>query len=44
MSISFFDENHVSKETRWDAVFCGVPSGAILFVYVPLKGRQADLG
>ena len=26
---------------RWDAAFCGVTSGAMLFVYVPQKGRQA---
>ena len=34
---SFFDENHVSKQNspRWDAVFCGVSSGAILFAFVP---------
>ena len=41
-----FDENHVSKEKspRWDAAFCGVASGAILFAYVPLKGRKAYMG
>ena len=34
---SFFDENQVSKQNspRWDAAFCGVTSGAILFAYVP---------
>ena len=34
--ISFFDENRISKQNspRWDAAFCGVPSGAILFAYV----------
>ena len=34
--VSFFDENFVSKQnsTRWDAAFCGVPSGAILFAYI----------
>ena len=44
--ISFFDENHVSKQNslRWDAGFCGVTSGAILFAYVTLKGRQAYMG
>ena len=33
MFISFFDENHVSKQNspRWDAAFCGVTSGEILF-------------
>ena len=38
-----FDEYRVSKENspRWDAAFCGVTSGTILFAYVPLKGRQA---
>ena len=31
------DENHLSKQNspRWDAAFCGVTSGAILFAYVP---------
>ena len=35
--ISFFDENHVSKQnsTRWDAAFCGVTSGVTLFAYIP---------
>ena len=44
--ISFFEDNHVSKQTlvkqnspRRDAAFycvpCGVASGAILFAYVP---------
>ena len=30
--VSFFDEIHFSKQNspRWDAAFCGVPSGAIL--------------
>ena len=44
--ISFFDENHVSKQNnpRWDAAFRGVTSVAILFAYVPEKGRQADMG
>ena len=34
---SFFDEIHVSKlySPRWDAAFCDVTSGAILFAYVP---------
>ena len=37
--ISFFDEFSLSKQNspRWDAAFCGVTSGAILFAY----GRQA---
>ena len=32
-----FYEKHVCKENspRWDAAFCGVTSGAILFTYVP---------
>ena len=36
-NFSFFDENLVSKQNspRWDAAFCGVISGAILFGYVP---------
>ena len=35
--ISFFNENNVSKQNspRWEAAFCGVTSGAILFAYVP---------
>ena len=36
--ISFFDESRSSKRNtrlRWDAAFCGVTSGAILFAYVP---------
>ena len=35
--VSFFEENHTSKQNspRWDAVFCGVASGAILFANVP---------
>ena len=34
--ISFFDENHVSKQNspRWNAAFCGVTSWATLFDYV----------
>ena len=41
--ISFFNENLLSKQNspRWDRAFCGVTSWAILFVYVPQKGRQA---
>ena len=33
----FFYENSLSKQNspRWDAAFCGVASGAILFAYVP---------
>ena len=44
--ISFSDENHISKPNspRWDAAIRGVTSGAILFAYVPLKGRQAYMG
>ena len=36
----FFDDNYLSKQNspRWDAAFCGVTSGAILFANVPLKG------
>ena len=35
--ILFFDEIPLSKQNspRWDAAFCGVTSGAILFAYVP---------
>ena len=35
--IAFFDEIYVSKQNspRWDAGFCSVTSGVILFVYVP---------
>ena len=31
----FFDENSLSKQNspRWDAAFCGVTSGAIMFAY-----------
>ena len=34
---SFFDEIFVSKQNslRWDAAFCGVSSGAIVFAYDP---------
>ena len=37
MFISFLGQNHVSKPyiPRWDAAFCGITSGAILFAYVP---------
>ena len=37
--ISFFNENCVSKQNspRWDAVFCGITSGAILFPYISHK-------
>ena len=43
---SFFYENPVSKQNspRWEAAFCGVTSGAILFAYVTEKGRQAYMG
>ena len=35
--IQFFDEIPLSKQNspRWDAAFCGVTSGAMLFAYVP---------
>ena len=35
--ISFVDENHESKQNspRWDAAFCGVTFGVILYAYVP---------
>ena len=35
--IKFFDDIPLSKQNspRWDAAFCGVTSGAILFAYVP---------
>ena len=35
--IPFINENPLSKQNspRWDAAFCGVTSGAILFAYVP---------
>ena len=38
-----FDEISLCKQNspRWDAAFCGVTSGAILFAYVTEKGRQA---
>ena len=41
--IPFFDEFLLTKQNSplWDAAFCGVTSGAILFAYVPQKGRQA---
>ena len=44
--ISFFDEFSVSKQNRprWEAAFCGVTSGAVMFFYVPLNGRQAYMG
>ena len=34
--IQFFDKNSISKQNspRWDATFCGITSGAILFAYV----------
>ena len=43
--ISFLYESHVSKQSspRWDATFCGVTSGAILFAYVLYIGRQATI-
>ena len=33
--ISFFDEISLCKQnrTKWDAAFCGVTSGAMLFAY-----------
>ena len=41
--ILFFDEISLCKQNspRWDAAYCGVTSGAILFAYVPHKERQA---
>ena len=41
--VFFFDEISLSKQRspRWDAAFCGITNGAILFAYAPLKGRQA---
>ena len=35
--ISFFNESHESKQNspKYDATFCGVASGAILYAYVP---------
>ena len=40
---SFLDEISLCKQNspRWEAAFCGVTSGAMLFAYVPQKGRQA---
>ena len=40
---SLFDEFSLSKQNslRCDTAFCGVTSGAILFVYVPQKGHYA---
>ena len=39
----FFDEISLCKQNspRWEAAFCGVTSWAMLFAYVPQKGRQA---
>ena len=31
----------IQNSPRWDAAFCGVTSGAILFVCVLQKGHQA---
>ena len=41
MFISFFYANRVNKQNgpRWDFAFCGVTSGAILFVIVPKKKK-----
>ena len=38
-----FGEISLCKQNSptWDAVFCGVTSGAMLFAYVPLKEHQA---
>ena len=38
----FFDEKLVSKQNspRWDAAFCYVTSGAILFAYVQKKDAR----
>ena len=40
--ISYFDEISLSKQNslRWDAAFCGVASGAILFAYVQQIGHN----
>ena len=40
--ISFFYEISLCKQhsPRCDATFCSVTSGAMLFAYVPQKGRQ----
>ena len=40
--ISFIDEIPLYKQNspRWDAAFCGVTSGSMLYAYVPQKGRQ----
>ena len=37
-----FDEICHCKQNspRWDAMFCGIPSEAILFAHVPQKGRS----
>ena len=34
---AYFDDITLSKQNnlRWDAAFCGVTSGALLFAYVP---------
>ena len=41
--ISYFDEISLSKQNslRWDAAFCSVTSGAILFAYVQQIGHNA---
>ena len=41
--IIFFNEFSLIKQNnpRWAAAFCGVTSGAMMFAYVPQKGRQA---
>ena len=43
--ISFFDEISLCKQNspKCDAAFCGVTSGAMLFAYVPYKGRQTKM-
>ena len=40
------DEIHVSKQTspKWDATFCGVTSGAILFALCPIKRTPGLFG
>ena len=42
-SSHFFDGNSLCKQNnpRWDAAFCGVPSGVILSACIPYEGRQA---
>ena len=43
--IQLFDEIPLSNQNgpRWDVAFCGVTFRAMLFAYVPQKGRQAKM-